>query len=133
MRSKLLSNCVGACVIAALFSTSPIASAVNHVVNVGQGGNVFVPNTVNATVGLTYGLLSPLYNTDVTVTLHRTGSSSTSTDVAMTNGEGIATLQFSNLVTGTYYVTLDSLAPHAGTQGSIVWNGQTPSNSISVK
>jgi len=51
MRSKLLSNCVGACVIAALFSTSPIASAVNHVVNVGQGGNVFVPNTVNATVG----------------------------------------------------------------------------------
>ena len=51
MRSKLLSNCIGACAIAALFSTSPIASAVNHVVNVGQGGNVFVPNTVNATVG----------------------------------------------------------------------------------
>jgi plastocyanin len=51
MRFNLLSNSICACAIAALVSISPSASAIDHVVNVGQGGNVFVPSTVNATVG----------------------------------------------------------------------------------
>jgi plastocyanin len=51
MVSKRLSKSIRACVVAALFAMPALAWSVDHVVNVGQGGNVFVPSTVNATVG----------------------------------------------------------------------------------
>jgi plastocyanin len=51
MSSKLLRMSARACAIAALFAMPAIAWSANHIVNVGQGGSVFVPNTVNATVG----------------------------------------------------------------------------------
>ena len=51
MSSKLLRMSARACTVAALFAVPAIAWSANHVVNVGQGGNFFVPDTVNATVG----------------------------------------------------------------------------------
>jgi|SRR5690242_10810474 plastocyanin len=51
MVSKRLSKSIRASVVAALFAMPALAWSVDHVVNVGQGGNVFVPSTVNATVG----------------------------------------------------------------------------------
>ena len=51
MRSKLLSRSLRAGAAATLFAMPMMAWSVDHVVNVGQGGNFFVPSTVNATVG----------------------------------------------------------------------------------
>jgi plastocyanin len=51
MNYKLSSKSVRAAVLAASFAMPAMAWSADHVVNVGQGGNVFVPDTVNARVG----------------------------------------------------------------------------------
>lgn len=51
MSHKLLSHSVSLAIVAASLAMPAMAWSADHIVNVGQGGNVFVPSTVNARVG----------------------------------------------------------------------------------